>query len=137
MFKLGTKSEERLNGVHPDLVKVVREAIKLTPIDFRVIEGLRTQERQDYLFATGKTKVRISRHQSGYAVDVMALVKGDEWNFRHYMEIAKAFKSAAKKLDVPIIWGGDWVTFKDGPHFELPRDKYADKVESKLITVGP
>ena len=44
-FVLGSKSLAKLNGVHPDLVKVVKAAIKLSEVDFTVLEGLRTLTR--------------------------------------------------------------------------------------------
>ena len=45
-FILSQKSLRRLEGVNPDLVKVVRRAIQITPIDFIVVEGLRTKDRK-------------------------------------------------------------------------------------------
>ena len=54
-FKLGKRSLSNLEGVHPDLVKVVNRAIELTQVDFTVIEGLRTKERQAQLLKEKKT----------------------------------------------------------------------------------
>lgn len=80
--------------------------------------------RQRELLRQGATKTLRSRHLTGHAVDVMACVKGEEWHWPHYHKIAAAFKQAAAELDVPIVWGGDWQTFKDGPHFELDSKAY-------------
>jgi peptidoglycan L-alanyl-D-glutamate endopeptidase CwlK len=122
---LGKRSLERLSGVHPDLVKVVKRAIEITKVDFSVTEGLRTKERQAKLVAAGASQTMKSRHITGHAVDIAAWIGREvRWDWPLYAEIAKAMKQAAKELDVPIIWGGDWVSFKDGPHFELSRDKY-------------
>lgn len=124
-FALSTRSRRRLAGVHPDLVKVVERAIQLTTIDFAVAEGLRTPARQKELVAAGASETLNSRHLTGHAVDVAALVNGSiRWDWPLYSKIADAMKSAAKELSVPIVWGGDWRTFKDGPHFELDRKRY-------------
>lgn len=124
-FKLSTRSKSRLKGVHPDLVRVVELAITLTSVDFAVTEGLRTRERQVQLLKEGRSKTMNSRHITGHAVDLAAWVGGTvSWDFKYYYKIAEAMKEAARKLNVPIVWGGDWTTFKDGPHFELNRKNY-------------
>lgn len=124
-FKLSKRSVDNLRGVHPDLVKVVRRAIELTEVDFGVIEGLRTIERQRALKASGASMTLNSRHITGHAVDVMAYVGSEgRWDWPLYPRIAKAFKLAAKELGVPIVWGGDWKALRDGPHFELDRKVY-------------
>jgi len=125
MYKLGTRSLERLEGVHPDLVAVVKLAIEKTEIDFTVLEGLRTKERQVQLVASGASQTMNSRHITGHAVDLGAMINGKiEWSWPLYDRIAKAMKGAAKELKIPIEWGGDWITFKDGPHFQLSRSVY-------------
>ena len=125
MYVLGTVSKNNLKGVHPDLVKVVEKAITLTEIDFRVTEGLRSKTRQIELVNKGASKTLNSRHITGHAVDVVALIGGSvRWDWPLYDKIAKAFKQSAKEFNIPIVWGGDWKTFKDGPHFELDRNVY-------------
>jgi len=124
-FVLGSKSLAKLNGVHPDLVKVVTAAIKLSEVDFTVLEGLRTLTRQKQLFAAGATKTLNSRHLTGHAVDLGALIGGTvRWDWPLYFKIADAMKAAAADLGIPLEWGGDWRTFKDGPHFQLPFASY-------------
>jgi len=125
MFKLSQRSKDRLKGVHPDLVKVVEHAIEITTVDFAVLEGLRTPERQKVLKEAGASQTLNSRHITGHAVDLGAWVDGEvRWDWPLYNQIAKAMKSAAAELNIPIEWGGDWRTFKDGPHFQLPRKEY-------------
>ncbi len=125
MFKLGKRSVERLQGVHPDLVKVVERAIEMSPVDFTVLEGLRSPERQQTLVASGASQTLNSRHITGHAVDLGAWVDNQvDWSWPLYTKIANAMKAAAKELGVAIVWGGDWRTFKDGPHFELDRKFY-------------
>ena len=122
MFTLGHRSKQRLKGVHPDLVKVVERAIRITAVDFAVLEGLRTPERQKALVEAGASQTLNSRHLTGHAVDLGAWVADEvRWDWPLYHKIAAAMKEAAKQVDVPIEWGGDWRNFKDGPHFQLPR----------------
>jgi peptidoglycan L-alanyl-D-glutamate endopeptidase CwlK len=125
MFKLSAKSLSRLEGVHPDLVKVVHRAIENSTVDFAVLEGLRTPERQQQLVKSGASLTLKSRHLTGHAVDLGAIVGGQvRWDWPLYYKIAEAMKDAARDLKVPITWGGDWTMFKDGPHFELNRKTY-------------
>jgi peptidoglycan L-alanyl-D-glutamate endopeptidase CwlK len=125
MFKLSQRSKDRLKGVHPDLVKVVEHAIEITTVDFAVLEGLRTPERQKVLKEAGASQTLNSRHITGHAVDLGAWVDGEvRWDWPLYHQIAKAMNEAAAELNVPIEWGGDWRTFKDGPHFQLPHKSY-------------
>ena len=126
MYSLGPRSKQRLKGVHPELVKVVERAIQITEVDFTVLEGLRSPERQKALVEAGASQTLNSRHLTGHAVDLGAWV-GDEvrWDWPLYHKIAAAMKEAARLEGVKIVWGGDWRTFKDGPHFELDRKAYA------------
>lgn len=125
MYRLGPRSQARLKGVHPDLVKVVERAIKITTVDFTVLEGLRTLERQKVLKEVGASQTLNSRHLTGHAVDLGAWVDNEvRWDWPLYAKINAAMQEAAKQLNVPIIWGGGWKTFKDGPHFELDRKAY-------------
>lgn len=119
-YKLSQRSIERLKGVHPDLVSVVKLAIERTDVDFLVTEGLRTKERQRELVAAGASKTMNSRHITGHAVDLAAYVNGIRWDWPLYEKIAKAMKQAAYELNIKIEWGGDWKSFKDGPHFQIP-----------------
>lgn len=123
-FKLSARSKERLTGVHPDLVKVVNRALELSEIDFAILEGMRTKERQAELFKAGASQTMNSRHLTGHALDLGAFVGGSvRWDWPLYGKLATAMKAAAKELGVPIIWGGDW-KMRDGPHFELNRKTY-------------
>lgn len=124
-FKLSTRSRKRMEGVHPDLVRVVERAIQITPVDFMVTEGLRSVTRQAELKRAGASQTMNSRHLSGKAVDVAAMIGRDvRWDWPLYPKIADAFKQAALELGVPIVWGGDWTSLRDGPHFELDRKAY-------------
>lgn len=124
-YKLGKKSNDNLRGVHPDLVAVVHSAIKITPIDFTVLEGLRSEEKQKKLYETGATRTLNSRHLTGHAVDLAPLIDNRvSWHWPHYDLVEVAMKTAARQLETPIEWGGDWTTFRDGPHWQLPWSKY-------------
>ncbi|QSF55573.1 M15 family metallopeptidase [Brevundimonas fontaquae] len=124
-FRLSSRSRARLVGVHPALIAVVEAAIARTAVDFMITEGLRTAERQAALVKAGASRTTRSRHLTGHAVDVAALVEGQmRWDWPLYGRIAEAFKAAARDLKTPLIWGGDWKTLRDGPHFELDRKAF-------------
>lgn len=124
-FYLGARSRDRLGQVHPDLRKVVERAIKITEVDFTVLEGRRTLDRQRKLVAAGASKTLRSRHLTGHAVDLGAYVDGSvRWDWPLYHKIAAAMKMAAIQTHVTIQWGGDWSSFKDGPHYQLPWKQY-------------
>lgn len=123
MFKFSQRSEDNLNGVHPDLVKVVRLALQKTTVDFSVLEGVRTLERQKKLLEQGVSKTLNSRHITGHAVD-LGPVPLDWKNLAGFKAISEAMKSAAKELGISIEWGGDWKKFVDCPHFQLSRRDY-------------
>ena len=147
-YKLSTRSQERLMGVEPELKEVVYEAIKVTKIDFGVIEGLRTEEKQKQLVESGASQTMKSKHLEGRAVDLMAYIGGrGSWELNVYDEIADAMKEAAVKVDVAVRGGAAWTVtdirewegtmedamnsyidtrrsqgrrpFIDAPHFEL------------------
>ena len=120
------KSLEKLSTVHKDLQMVFKEAITASPHDFSITEGLRSHERQKMLYEAGKSKTMNSRHLKGFAVDIAVFVDGKlTWDFAKYAEVAEHVKAVAKLCDIPLVWGGDWELFKDGPHFELDRKYYA------------
>lgn len=135
---LGAKSLANLEGVHPDLARVVKRAIQITDQDFMVLEGVRTLKRQKELYAQGRTKpgpkvtwTLNSRHIPkadglGHAVDLVPYPV--DWNTASkFTAIAKAMLVAADDLNIPIRWGGNWdgddrpgeKGESDGPHFEL------------------
>jgi len=124
-FSLSQKSKDRLSGVHPDLIKVVNRAIEITTCDFAVLEGVRSKARQEQLVKAGASQTMKSRHLTGHAVDLGAYVSGSvRWDWPLYNQLADAMKKAAAELKVPLEWGGDWTTLKDGPHFQLPWKDY-------------
>ena len=122
-YSLGTRSKQNLSGVHPDLVAVVKLAITITEQDFTVIEGIRNINRQRELVKAGKSTTMNSRHITGHAVDMVPWPV--DWDDLGRFEVmAEAMKQAADELDIPIVWGGDWKSFYDAPHFELDRKAY-------------
>ena len=122
-YKLGTRSLQSLSGVHPDMVAVVKRAIEITEVDFTVIEGIRHINRQRELLKAGKSTTLNSRHITGHAVD-MVPYPVDWEDLERFELMAEAMKEAADELDIPIVWGGDWKSFYDAPHFELDRKEY-------------
>lgn len=135
-MELSASSKSKLKGVHPDLVRVVSRCAKDwtdKQFTFGLTCGVRTLEEQKVLVKKGASKTLKSRHipaPNGYshAVDVVAFIDGKvRWDWPLYDKIAKAMKAAAKAEKVSIEWGGDWVSFKDGPHFQLPWASYPGK----------
>ena len=147
-YKLSTRSRGRLFVVNPELKEVVSLAITYTKIDFGVIEGLRTEERQRALVESGASQTMKSKHLEGRAVDLMAYVGSRGcWELNVYDDIADAMKRAAIESNVAVRWGAAWTVtdirewngtmeeamnsyvdtrrgqgrrpFIDAPHFEL------------------
>lgn len=126
-FRFSQRSEGNLNDVNPNLVKVIRRALELTPVDFIVIEGLRTQDRQKELVATGKSQTMNSRHLTGHAVDIIPV--NTTWNIEEFKPLLKAVKQAADEQGVKLRFGINWkndpslpieTRFIDAPHIEIP-----------------
>lgn len=147
-FKLSQRSINMLQGVNPQLVEVVKIAIEVSKVDFAVIEGLRSVERQRELVAKGASQTMKSKHIEGRAVDLMAYIGNRaSWELNLYDDIADAMKIGAHEVGVAVRWGGAWTVpdirawggtmqdamdsyvdsrraarqrpFIDAPHFEL------------------
>ena len=147
-MKLSTRSLRNLIGVNVALVEVVKRAIEVTTVDFAVVEGLRSVERQKEMVAKGASQTMASKHISGQAVDLVAFLRDRiSWELALYDEIADAMRTAAREQNVAIRWGAAWTVpdirawsgpmegamiayiderrkagkrpFIDAPHFEL------------------
>lgn len=125
-MSLNQRSLDRLKGVHPDLVRVVVKCAEAGRLDFQVSEGLRTAERQRELVKAGKSQTQNSRHLTGHAVDLVVLNPDGSanWDFSKYIALHTEMALAADALKVPIEWGGNWRSLRDGPHWQLPHAKY-------------
>jgi peptidoglycan L-alanyl-D-glutamate endopeptidase CwlK len=122
------RSTKNLVGVHPDLVDVVKRARLLCDartdgLNFIVTEGLRTKERQAQLVKVGASRTMNSRHLTGHAVDLAATIEGEvRWDWPLYGLLSTIMQQASN--GVPIVWGGSWKSFRDGPHFQLDGRQY-------------
>jgi peptidoglycan LD-endopeptidase CwlK len=130
-FTLSPRSLQRLEGVHPKLVNVVKAAIAISKVDFTVIEGVRSLEKQREYFLAGKSRTMKSKHLTGHAVDLAPIVDIDgdgraelTWQEIHFLPINDAMVQAATNLGIQISWGGRWASWKDCPHFEIPPELY-------------
>lgn len=150
-FTFGPSSLAKLEGIHPDLHKLCMAAIDFSYMDFGIIEGLRTKDRQAHLVKDGKSQTMNSRHITGHAIDFMPYYQGkylDAWPY--FYPVADAFAAVSKTLNIPIVWGSSWgfklihfnfaqasqdayirqkirkgqTLFLDGPHIELDREDY-------------
>jgi len=144
---LGNKSRANLEGVAQPLIDLAYAAIKNTPVDFRVTEGIRTVERQTILVHSGASRTMDSKHIPGYAIDIVPWIEGaPRYHWHLIFKLAVHIRECAKSLDIGVVWGGSWnqnftntVTspevlqnqyiarckelrkrpFLDGPHWEL------------------
>lgn len=123
-FKFSSRSEKNLQGVNPDLVKVTRRALEISEVDFGITEGLRSRYRQKQLVTTGKSQTMNSRHLTGHAVDVVAYVGNRCHGNGRCTKNRSRIQTGQPELNIPVEWGGDWKTLKDGPHFQLPHGAY-------------
>jgi len=141
VFQLSQKSLARLIGIHPDLVRVVKLGLTMSPHDFAVSEGLRSLERQRELVAKGASMTLKSKHLRqidgwAHAVDLVAVGDLDHdgdvdaqdvglvWEPKVYTDIAVAMKRAAVESGVRVRWGGEFKArdgrpWFDGPHWEI------------------
>ena len=123
---LTARDRQRLVGVHADLVRVLERAARDGAIPWRVTEGVRSMDRQAELVAGGKSQTMRSRHLTGHAVD-LAVEDGRGgvvWDRPSYDRLAVEILAAAKAENVPVEWGGNFRSFFDGPHFQLPWASY-------------
>ena len=139
MPKFGKQSLDRLATCHPDLQKVMNEAIK--HFDFTILYGYRTPNEQFELYKKGRTfqggkwvktgttvtnldgKTKLSNHNYSPSTAIDIAPYPIDWNDTDRFEaLAEVVKKAAKTVGVSIQWGGDWVTPIDMPHYEL-KDK--------------
>jgi peptidoglycan L-alanyl-D-glutamate endopeptidase CwlK len=108
-YELSKRSLERLEGVDERLVSVVKRAIQVTRIDFGVIQGLRTMEEQQKMYARGVSRTMKSKHLTGHAVDLMVYIGSrGSWELNLYDDVADAMKLAAIQQGVSIRWGAAW-----------------------------
>lgn len=147
-YVLSEASIEKMKGVHPKLIELMKKAISDSPYDFKIVQGLRTAEYQNSLYQQGRTRPgkivtkldgynRKSNHQAkadgyGHAVDiavcgyydgngnyVKSTTDAEMFDNRKLVEISRHVKAVAKEMRMEIVWGGDWKTLYDTPHYEL------------------
>ena len=128
MPKFGRKSLKNLSTCDERLQEVFNEVIKT--VDCSVLEGHRSKDRQNSLYAEGKTKLRYpnGRHNEypSRAVDVVPFPIN--WDDRERFHLFAGFViGIAKSMGINLRWGGDWNQnwevddnkFDDFPHFEI------------------
>jgi len=137
-FRFSWKSKRNLRQVHPDLQNLAIRTLGVSPIDFGIIEGARSFERQLGLQKTGASRTLNSRHLRrkslslpeffppvSHAIDFACYIQGEiAWDWPLYEQVGEIFKETAREMEIPITWGGDWKSLRDGPHIELTWDAY-------------
>lgn len=138
MFSLSQRSKDRLEGVHPALVRCVHKAIELTEVDFGVLQGIRTIEQQEEYMRRGVTRTMNSKHLVqpdgfGHAVDLAAYVGSElRWELPLYFKIAEAMKEASILCVTPIRWGGAWINLTEAELSpEVLVDRYVEHKRSQ------
>lgn len=137
MMELEALSRSRIRRIHPDLIAIVEETQRRLPFKIRVPGdgGWRTKAQQKSLVARGLSWTMDSKHRTGHAVDLVALIdkgrknrKGEPildaaWTNPHARTVAEMMKAVADERGIDLTWGGDWKK-RDTPHFELSWDDY-------------
>jgi peptidoglycan L-alanyl-D-glutamate endopeptidase CwlK len=140
-FVLGSISKKRLASCHPDLIKIVETAIKITNVDFGISEGHRSIELQQKYYQEGKslidgiTKKGKHNYSPSLAIDYYPWVNGEiSWSVESLSYLAGIFHAVAEMLFAAgeithkLRWGGNWdmdgeiltdQTLDDRPHMEL------------------
>lgn len=125
MYRFGKRSKKRLKGVNSKLINILNELIKI--MDVTIIEGVRSQERQNKLVSEGASKTKYSKHIEGKAVDLAPYpINWDDRERFHYM--GGMLRGIAKQLNINIRWGGDWDN--DG---EIADNSFDDLVHVELL----
>jgi len=128
MPKFGKRSKERLATCDERLQKVFNEVIKY--VDCSVLEGNRSEERQNKLYEEGKTKVKFpnGRHNRYPSLAVDVTPYPVDWKDRERQTLFAGFVlGVANQMGIKLRWGGDWDQdfevqdnkFDDFPHFEV------------------
>lgn len=122
------KSDERLATCDPRLIEICDAVID--HYDFTILEGQRSNERQDELFRQGKSKLKAgqSKHNQTPSLAVDIAPYPIDWNDmgRFYLLAGMMFQAASER-GYKLRWGGDWdgdwnhkdQSFNDLPHFEI------------------
>jgi peptidoglycan L-alanyl-D-glutamate endopeptidase CwlK len=132
MPKFSDASARRLATCSPHLQEIMRRAIQIT--DFTVLCGYRTKAEQDKAYAEKRSQTpwpkSLHNQEPSRAVDIAPYpiewpdAKTDNYaeyarKLGRFYQLAGVVKAFAAQLGIPIRWGGDWLNFKDYPHFEL------------------
>ena len=144
IYYLSQRSQNKLSQVHPDLRKVIELAIQYTPVDFTVLETVRSSQRQQQLIDAGHSRTNNSRHLArtpkyspdlgsvSHAADLGALVNNQlSWNWPDYFQIADAVRQAAQTLEVPVVWGGCWQLLNDETPAKQAHQSYLGRKKAR------
>lgn len=134
-FSFGASSIKNMEGVHPDLIKVLYRGLELSPYDFGISCGLRTLVEQQEKVNSGDSETIYSAHiiqeitGFGHAVDIKVYVPGVglTWEHKYFRKVIQALVTAAIELGVQIEFGGLWRDFLDSPHVQLSAKYYGGK----------
>lgn len=120
MPKFGKRSQKHLGTLDTDLQLILNEAIKY--VDFSILCGFRDEEEQNKAFNGGYSKLKFpkSKHNKLPSLAVDVAPYPIDWNdAKRFYFLSGTIMVVAQQLEIKLIWGGHWQSFKDLPHFEL------------------
>jgi peptidoglycan L-alanyl-D-glutamate endopeptidase CwlK len=144
-MKFDPRTEKNIASLHPKAQQKAREFMQLAiplmaryGLDVRIISGLRTFAEQDALYAQGRTakgcivtnaRAGFSNHNFGTAFDIgLFLGKNYLDESPKYKELGQAGKSLG------LVWGGDFKSIKDEPHFEISTGLTLAQMRERVIS---
>ncbi len=141
MFVFGPRSQGHIDQLHSDLQLLLQVCIRVSPIDFGLTDSYRDRVIQNAAFENGSSKVQWpdSKHNtrpaSAFHADPapikypsnMSNEKDAQKAYARYHVLATVIRYEAKRLNIPLRWGGDWNgswdtfrnKFDDLAHWEL------------------
>lgn len=123
-YKFGKTSKSNLSTCCDEIQRVMNRALSYGIIDFSVLEGYRSIERQQNLYREGKSQLdgvtKLSSHNllPSEGVDVVPYPLDWDDTESFYKLATVIFKAAAEEC-VKLTYGGHWESFKDLPHWEI------------------
>jgi peptidoglycan L-alanyl-D-glutamate endopeptidase CwlK len=132
---MAIRHEERLRGVHPQLVLLAKSWSAELPWDVLIVSGCRTNAEQMALYSQGRTtpgqivtNAADAKHSAhgrrwvagmavGCAIDAIPCTRLGQPNFKDKTGLVMMAHIAE---GAGLVWGGRWTAIQDEDHFEIP-----------------
>lgn len=122
MYSFSPASRKNLDECHPDLQMIMHRAIEI--VDFSIICGHRNKEDQNAAYDAGTSKLKWpgSSHNIFPSNACDAIPYPVDWDDKTgFYFLAGVITACADQFGIPIVWGGTYENFFDGPHYELKK----------------